>query len=205
MYPQVERYLADRVAEFSSIPRTRQKVLGSLRKWVVARRDAGGTIRLMFLSVDNSRRSLMAQAMALAASHNYGLADLASHSSGVEVSALNIRALGALRRAGFAAATQDDTSNPTWRLRFDRDHPPVDLFSKRLRHPSNPRKDLCAIVISSEAEKPFAKVPGADLRLSLHYKDPRTADGSVGEVEMYDDCCAQIAREMAWVFARIES
>lgn len=204
MYPQVERYLAERVAEFSSIPRTRQKTLNSLRKWVVDRRDAGGTIRLMFLSVDNSRRSLMAQALALAAAHNYGLEGVSSHSGGADATALNIRALGGLRRAGFAAATMDDTDNPTWKLRFDRDIGPVELFSKKLRHPSNPRKDLCTIVISSEAEKKFKKVPGADRRLSLHYKDPRSADGSAEEVDVYDDCCAQIAREMAWVFARIE-
>lgn len=205
MYPQIERYLADRVAEFGSISRTRQRTLASLRKWVVARRDAGDTIRLMFVSVDNSRRSLMAQALALAASCNYGLDGLATHSGGDEPTALNIRALGALRRAGFAASTRDDSSNPAWMFRFDRDLDPVELFSKRLRHPANPRKDLCAIMISSEAEKAFKKVPGADVTLSLHYKDPRKADGTADEVDVYDACCAQIAREMAWVFARIES
>jgi hypothetical protein len=205
MYPQIERYLAERVAEFSSISRTRQRTLTSLRRWVVARRDAGDTIRLMFLSHDNSRRSLMAQALALAASHNYGLDGLTSYSGGAEPTALNIRALGALRRAGFAAATRDDNANPSWMFRFDSDLDPVELFSKRLRHPSNPRKDLCAITISSEAEKAFKKVPGADVTISLHYKDPRKSDGTSDEVDVYDGCCAQIAREMAWVFARLGS
>jgi len=205
MYPQIERYLAERVAEFGSIPRTRQRTLASLRKWVVARRDAGDTIRLMFVSADNSRRSLMAQALAFAASCNYGLDGLTAHSGGAEPTSLNIRALGALRRAGFAASTRDDSSNPTWMFRFDRDLDPVELFSKRLRHPSNPRKDLCVIMISSEAEKVVKKVSGADVTLSLHYSDPRRADGSADEVDVYDACCAQIAREMAWVFARLGS
>ena len=204
MDPQIVRFLSDRVAEFSSISKSRRKTLDALRVWIASRLEAKATPQLLFVCTHNSRRSQLAQAWARAAAWHYGLHDLKTHSGGTEVSELNIRALGALRRAGFAAAALKDGKNATWRLRFDRDTPPIDLFSKRLGHRGNPKKNFCAVMTCSDADSACPTVPGADLRLSLPHADPRHSDGGLDETETYDSCGAAIAREMAFVFARID-
>jgi len=203
MYPQIERFLADRVAEFGSISKDRRAVLDSLREWIAGRLTAKAVPRLLFVCTHNSRRSQMAQIWARTTAWHYGIQSVETFSGGTEVTAFNIRALGAVRRTGFAMATRDDGDNQAWRVRFDRDAPPLDIFSKPIKHKVNPKKDFCAIMTCTEADVACPTVAGASQRLSLPYDDPGHTDGTLEEIEAYDACGAQIAREMAFVFTRL--
>jgi len=46
-------------------------------------------------------------------------------------------------------------------------------------------------------------VLGAALRASIHYVDPKAADGTPRETEVYDERCFQIATEMLYLFSRV--
>jgi hypothetical protein len=46
-------------------------------------------------------------------------------------------------------------------------------------------------------------VRGAAQRLAIAYDDPKSADGNPDEAARYDERCAQIAREMLFVFSRV--
>lgn len=204
MYPQIENYLAARVAHFADIQAPRRKTLDALRGWLEARREAGEPLRLLFVCTHNSRRSQMAQIWAKAASWHYGIPEVEPFSGGTEATGFNIRAMGAVRRGGFAVATRDEGDNPRWRLRFDRDAEPIVAFSKTITDAANPNEGFCAVMVCSDADAACPTVAGADLRLALPYEDPRHADGTLEEIDAYDQCCAEIARDLAYVFSRMK-
>jgi arsenate reductase len=47
-------------------------------------------------------------------------------------------------------------------------------------------------------------VDGASLRVPLHFEDPKKSDNTPREAAAYDERCAQIAREMLYVFSRVK-
>ncbi len=48
-------------------------------------------------------------------------------------------------------------------------------------------------------------VQGASSRFAIPYDDPKVADGTPEETAIYDERCAQIAREMLYVFSQVAS
>jgi arsenate reductase len=55
----------------------------------------------------------------------------------------------------------------------------------------------------SNADQACPTVLGADARFSLHYEDPKSADGTPREAQAYDERCAQIATEMLYLMSRV--
>jgi arsenate reductase len=49
----------------------------------------------------------------------------------------------------------------------------------------------------AEENCPF--LPGAELRVPITYEDPKVSDGTPKAEEVYDERCAQIAREMLFL------
>ncbi|MDH4283503.1 MAG: hypothetical protein OEV36_12670, partial [Myxococcales bacterium] len=64
-------------------------------------------------------------------------------------------------------------------------------------------KGFAAIMTCSEADQACPAVPGAELRVSLPYDDPKKADGTPDEEAAYDARCLQIATEMLYLFSRV--
>jgi hypothetical protein len=81
---------------------------------------------------------------------------------------------------------------------------PLECFSKVYDAEPNPTSDFCAVMTCSEADKNCPAVRGAAIRISLPFEDPKVADGTPEEAATYDERCAQIAREMLFVFSLIE-
>ena len=54
-----------------------------------------------------------------------------------------------------------------------------------------------------EADKSCPVVSGAALRVAIHFEDPKVADGTPQEASKYDERCAQIAREMFYLFSQV--
>jgi len=51
-------------------------------------------------------------------------------------------------------------------------------WSKKYNDTANPKKDFCAVMVCSEADKSCPSVDGAELRVGMPYDDPKYFDGT---------------------------
>ncbi len=183
---RLERYVRQREAEFDQIPDDRQATLRKLARHVEQRQAGQHAARLLF----NLHAQLPPQPPGT---------DLGRRCGG--------KLWGQRRRHLF------------WRHRVDRIQPTSGRGSRagRIRdrvrecrrcQPAlselpNPREDFCAVLTCSEAERACPVVPGATLRIALPYDDPKASDGTPGENAAYDERCAQVARELLFVFSLV--
>ena len=193
-----QAYLSRRESEVDQIPDERRLLLDPLAEFVAARVRAEAVARLTFICTHNSRRSQMAQVLASAVARRYGIAGVEAFSGGTEVTAFHPNAVAALRRAGVHVGVVTPGDNPTYDIAFDPEHTLL-ARSKTFADPVNPSVDFCAVMTCTEADEACPVVPGATLRLSIPYDDPKAFDGTPHEVEQYDARCRQIAREMVYV------
>ncbi|RKZ10903.1 protein-tyrosine-phosphatase [bacterium] len=183
----------------------REESLGRLVEFVQQRRDSGEPARLVFICTHNSRRSQMAQFWAQAAAAHFGVGEVECYSGGTVATELNPHAVSALRGCGFQVQMKVPTDNPVYEVRFAEEGAPIVAFSKAYSDPPNPRDGYCAVMTCSDADEECPVVAGADLRVSLPYEDPKVADGTGREGEVYAERCRAIGVEMGWVFARVRS
>jgi len=191
------------MGEFARITDERRSILESMSTFVARRIADHQPVRLIFICTHNSRRSHMAQLWAQAAAHHFSVPGVEAFSGGTETTAFNLRAVAALRRAGFAIELFTDGKNPAYEVRYEALMEPMYAFSKAYDDPPNPAEDFAAIMTCSSADAACPIVAGADERIVIPYDDPKTFDGSEQEVDRYEERCAQIAREMLYVFSEV--
>lgn len=195
----VADYVAARRAEFDRIAPERRTELEALASILVGAKG----IALVFVCTHNSRRSQLAQAWAHVAAHVAGVAGVRTFSGGTEVTACDRRTVAALERAGFDAASDGAATNPRYTLDAGGGIAPVSLFSKTIDDPTNPSADFVAVMTCSSADAACPVVAGATHRAPIRYDDPKAFDDTPDERAAYDDRCAQIAREMVWLFDEV--
>ena len=86
------------------------------------------------------------------------------------------------------------------------DATPIALFSKLYRQSGNPMSQYAAMMCCSEVDADCPIIQGSDVRIPLHYQDPKTADGTSHENATYDERCLQIGRDMfelMWMTRRL--
>ncbi len=205
LFPDLEVYLTAREAEFDRIPRKRKQELHHLTKYVSERVAAGERAKLLFVCTHNSRRSHMAQLWAATAAAFYGVPGVTTFSGGTEATAFNPRAVAAVERAGFQVTRVSEERNAVYEVRVAADADPFPCFSKVFDQSPNPDSGFAAVMTCAQADKHCPNVRGANARISIPYEDPKVADDTPSETATYDERCAQIAREMMYVFARVQS
>lgn len=202
-YPEVQKYMQQRVSEFGQIPNDRKADLQKIAQYVTSQGKAGEPSRLIFICTHNSRRSHMAQIWAAIAAQNFGRSTVECYSGGTEATAFNPRAIASLRRAGIKIEQVHGGKNPTYAVRFRENGEPLTAFSKVFSDEPNPKRGFCAIMTCSQADKACPLVPGCTLRVAIPYDDPKVADDSPEEATKYDERCAQISREMLFLFSEL--
>ena len=200
LLPELEGTIARCLAEGEIVDK-RRMLLERLSDFVVSKLADGQPARLVFICTHNSRRSQLCQFWAQAAARHFSIFSVDAFSGGTEATALNSRAVAALRRAGFAIESPGDDGNPVYEIRYEPDMEPLRAFSKVYDAPPNPTAGFAAIMMCSSADAACPIVAGADERIAIPYDDPKQADGTEREVEVYDERCRQIAREMLYVFS----
>jgi arsenate reductase len=88
-------------------------------------------------------------------------------------------------------------------VRFEDADAPLICFSKVYSDSPNPAVDFCAVMTCAQADKNCPVVEGSSLRVAIPFEDPKVADGTPEEATKYDERCAQIAREMLYVFSQV--
>lgn len=198
------RYIGQRTDEFGTISDERRLELEALADFVTAARDTG-VARLNFICTHNSRRSHFGQVWAQVAAHHFGVDSLVeTYSGGTEATAFNERAVGALRRAGMNIHPAAISDNPKYAVHYSGDRPPLICFSKTYGDAgTNPTSGFAAVMTCAEADRGCPVVYGSAARFSTPYVDPKESDGTPGELDAYDERCAQVAREMLYVMSKV--
>jgi protein-tyrosine-phosphatase len=204
MHPTIVQSIESYVPSITEIPDERRETLDRIATFVRAQRAKSEPVKLTFICTGNSRRSHMGQLWAAAAARYYGIDGVETYSGGTEPSAFNPRTIAAIERVGFVVEPRVQSGdNPRYRVAFADGVPPVEAFSKRYDDPVNPKTGFVAVMTCSEADEGCPFIPGAALRVSLAYEDPRLADGTPHETARYDERSRQIATEMLYLFSRV--
>lgn len=202
IYPEVQKYVDQRIREFDQIPDERKTQLKKLASYVKSRIESKQPARLTFICTHNSRRSHMSQIWASTAAAHFGVQHVETFSGGTETTAFNPRAIAALQRAGIKIEKMNEGKNPHYAVRFQETDHPLECFSKVYSESPNPQDDFCAVMTCTQADKNCPMVEGASLRVGIPFEDPKTADNTAEEAARYDERCDQISREMLFLFSQ---
>lgn len=202
--PQVAVFAEARIAEFNQIPDERKAELRKLALYVRTQLASNQDANLLFICTHNSRRSHIAQIWAQTAAWYYNVAPVKTFSGGLEVTAFNPRAVAAMQRVGFDIKKTSEGTNPIYEIRFSPSAPPMTAFSKVYDQDPNPKSGFAAVMTCSNADKNCPVVKGASLRVPTHYEDPKEADGTPQESQVYDERVRQISREVLYLFSQVK-
>ncbi len=192
-----------RIAEFDLISPTRKEVLTKISKYVMDCHSNDRNAQLVFICTHNSRRSHFGMIWAKVASVYYSIHQVETYSGGTEATAFHPNAIEAIRNAGIEVNKMDDSLNPKYQVVYDEPTNSLVCFSKVYDHELNPKKRFAAIMTCGDAEENCPFIPGVDLRIATTYDDPKAFDNTGEQDFMYSERCAQIAREMLYVFSLI--
>lgn len=207
LYPSISEFIAKRESEFDQIPDSRKDELKQLAAYVRDCLNAGKEADLTFVCTHNSRRSHLTQIWAKVAADALGLNVVRTFSGGTEATAMNTRVVDSLRRSGFQVTADStgakDLGNPDYHVGYSDQVEPLSCFSKVYDSPPNPTVGYCAVMTCSSADQACPVVPGCELRLPIRYEDPKVADDTPQEAEVYDARSEQICREMFFAMKQV--
>jgi arsenate reductase len=182
----------------------RKQTLQVLINYIQEKVDIKETAHLNFICTHNSRRSQFSQIWAQTAADYFGIL-VQCYSGGVEVTAFNSRAVASIKRSGFNAMVEEqESANPTYKLRYQAQGKAITAFSKLFDDPINNSSAFAAIMTCAHADDNCPYIPGAESRIPVRYDDPKAFDDTPLEAEKYDERSLQIASEMFYVFSQIQ-
>lgn len=203
LFPELAAFEGETRSEFDRIPAARRLELERLADYVRASLKTTSKAALTFICTHNSRRSHLSQIWAKVAADIAGLRGVATFSGGTEATAMNPRVVDSLRRTGLEVKAEDtESENPVYLVSYSTDAAPLRCFSKVYDQAPNPTKNFCAVMTCSSADRACPVVSGSEARIPIRYEDPKVADGTAQEAEVYDERSRQIFREMLYTMAR---
>jgi hypothetical protein len=206
MYPTLSTSIAGYLDQVGSIEPARLALLDQLAAFVVDRLQSDLPVDLVYICTHNSRRSHFGQFWAAAAANHFQLSGIRTWSGGTEVTAMNPRSVAALERAGFTVHKDvtNGEQNPRYSISIDTDQPIGVGFSKVYDDPSNPSKGFAAIMTCGSADAGCPFVTGSAIRISLPYIDPKAADDTAEEAQVYDLRSGQVAVEQLYLMQQVK-
>ena len=181
----------------------RKDLLKNIAKSIVAQLQNGTRVNLNFICTHNSRRSQFSQVWAHYAIHYFGLANLASFSSGTEITAFHKNTLTALEAFGFRFSLEEFShTNPVYDISFEGNKKPLKGFSKLVDSATND-KPFIAITTCDSADENCPYIPEALQRIHLPFVDPKHADDTEEQEETYFNTSKQIAGEIGYIFKKV--
>ncbi len=197
---EIRPFVEQAIASSNQLPIARQELLGSAGRQIAALAKSRAPVHLLFVCTHNSRRSQFSQFWAAVATQLHTAGAIRSHSCGTEATSCNPRTVQSLVRSGVQIETVTEGENPLYHCRCTTSpEDPIELFSKAFGHPSLPSDNLVALMCCDDADEKCPVVPGAQLRVPLHYVDPKRSDDTSQENATYDERSMQIASEMLFL------
>ena len=203
MNKELQVYIGRVLGALDSLEEDRRVILGAGSEFIRDKARNDTSADLIFICTHNSRRSHLAQVWCQIAACHYQLEGLHAWSGGTETTACNIRTIESLRRAGFQIDVPSETENPVYAVRYAVGRDPLWLYSKTYDTTENPRSGFAAMMCCSDVDENCPVIHGSEVRVPLHYRDPKESDGTSDEQETYDRRCFEIAVEMFFMVSRI--
>lgn len=107
------------------------------------------------------------------------------------------------KEAGMNILQLDESSNPVYRVYLPGQNEEIAAFSKEYPDPPNPTEGFIAVMTCVDADEACPIVHGASSRHAIPYKDPKKLDDTSEEKARYAERCAQISREMLYLFSSV--
>lgn len=191
------------IAEIS-ISNNRKDVLQPLIDCIQNKVTSNQEIRINFICTHNSRRSHLAQVWAQTMAFHFNIHNVYCYSGGTEATALFPKVAETLANQGFQIQQLNETNNPVYAIKFDKNQHPIIVFSKSYFDEFNPETDFTAIMTCSQADSGCPFISGAEKRISITFDDPKEFDGTAIMNQKYAERSLQIASEMFYVFSKIK-
>jgi arsenate reductase len=201
LFPQLEQSAQAALNLIPQIPTERKLLLEELVVFVVRRAQSQKPIRTNTICTHNSRRSHLGQVWIAAMAEYFEIPGVEAFSGGTEATACHPHTIAALRAQGFEIQSNATENNPLYTVSFAPQKSTL-CWSKRYDDSANPSEDFAAIMVCGSADGACPFVPGATLRLSCTYVDPKVSDGTSEQDATYQARSLQIASEMAYVMQR---
>jgi hypothetical protein len=176
MYPAIETSLDIAMQALRINDSPRKAELERLSSYLAAKRAAGQSAKVTVVCTHNSRRSHLGQFWLAVAAAQFAV-DLETFSGGTEATACHPNTLAALERAGAQVTALTPMPNPHYTVSYAEDAS-IEAWSKRYDDAANPQTGFAALMVCGEADEACPYIPGAEVRISLPYKDPKYADGT---------------------------
>ena len=193
------------VTQFDDIPESRKEILQRIAKYIQEKNTNNQEIRLVYVCTHNSRRSHFGRVWGKVAASYYGIENVKTFSAGTEATAMHPNTVKALESIGFNIDQLDQSVNPVYAISYRDEEEALRCFSKTIDHPIVPKDHFAAIMTCAEAEENCPFVPGAELRISTTYEDPKAFDDTIQQDEKYIERSLQIARDNLYLFSLIKN
>lgn len=184
-------------------PNRHENVLNQLAGWLLSNNKAGKKSAVNFICTHNSRRSQLSQTWFLGVQKYFGFDIADGFSGGTEVTTCNERTVKALKRAGFKV-NKEGQINPVYTVTDSTLGFSTQLWSKVYNDEVNPESGFAAIMTCDHADANCPFIPGAEIRLSQPYIDPKHRDGKDDEDLAYDRTSNMIAEDMVRLFLKVK-
>lgn len=181
----------------------RKAVLQPLIDFIRQKINTGKSVNLNFICTHNSRRSHLSQVWATVAARHFKLPQVNCYSGGTEETALFPFVVNTLTQQGFSIFKLADGANPVYAIKYAEDELPIIAFSKRFDHPFNPTANYAAVMTCTQADEGCPFIAGAEKRIAVTFDDPKLADGTPQQADVYAARSLQIAAEMYYVFSAV--
>lgn len=185
------------------LSKNRIEKLQSLQQYIQDKLNQKKEVHLIFICVQNSRRSHFAQVFAQVLAYQYQLKNVRCYSGGVEVTCIHPNTVKTLKSFGFLVQQTSFTKNPMYELVYDPHEKPIFLYSKSFEEIIKSIPEFAAVLVCSESETNCPYVQGAEKRILLPYDDPKRADHTENPLQEYKRVAEQIKEEMSWVFSKV--
>ncbi|WP_169977686.1 low molecular weight phosphatase family protein [Tautonia rosea] len=207
LIPAVAAYVEHLAGEEARI--AHPEMAEALGSWIARNRERGKASPVIVVCTGNSRRSMLGSTMGNIIASFVGYSEVRFSSGGTSPTAFNPRTIAALRAIGLVIEPtgverdreESMESNPVYRVRWGTvaGNPETEAieFSKRYDDARNPRSGFAALMVCDEADAGCPVVPGASIRLSIPFADPKEADGTPEESARYAERRDDLGR---WMF-----
>lgn len=201
LLPELKRHAELLTTSFDMIDSTHHPSIERLADWIAENERNQRQSQIIAACTGNSRRSILCATMGNVAAAYYGLDSVKFYSGGTKPSAFNKRTIATLTDIGFqiessgreAPRGEPKTANPIYRVRWGKDLQASE-FSKTYFDSDNPQTGFAAIMVCSEADAECPTIPGASMRLSMTFIDPKIYDEGAFEKDKYAERRDDIGR-----------
>lgn len=193
------------IAQLSTenISEERKNILQPLVEFIQNKISKNEEIRLNFICTHNSRRSHLSQIWAQTMASFFEVKNVFCYSGGTEATAMFPKVAETLQNQGFEILKLSETENPVYAVKFAENEHAIICFSKKYNNDFNPKSEFSAILTCDSADENCPIVYGAEARIPIKYKDPKSSDGTPEMNETYFNRSLEIATELKFVFENL--